>query len=108
MSTGRQIPRTTQENMQYGSDCYIDLVLLKTDKTKLCTVSFGKDMNLKVSLSERVLMVSCFTQQGGPDDTHNKHPATPMAQPFTASPMDPPPHTAVPSLVGNACLSVTL
>ena len=48
-----------------------------------------------------------YFQKGGPDDTH-KHPATPMAQPFTASPMDPPPHTAVPSLVGNACLSVTL
>jgi hypothetical protein len=32
---GRQIPQTTQENMQYGSDWYINLVLLKTDKKKI-------------------------------------------------------------------------
>jgi hypothetical protein len=52
---GRQIPRTTQENMQYGSDWYINLVWLKTDKKKVVLFLLEKNMHLKVSLSERVL-----------------------------------------------------
>jgi len=46
---------------------------------------------LAVSLSMDGFFFYYFLK-GGPNDTH-KHPA-PMAQPFTASPMDPPPHTA--------------